>query len=69
MSLISYEDARPWAKAMKTAVTQRKMPPWFADRTYGHFTNDRSLTESDIDTIVQWADSGAKPPGHCVAAS
>src|SRR5436190_16263778 len=54
MSLISYEEARPWAKAIKAAVTQRKMPPWFADPNYGHFTNDRSLKPSDIDTLAKW---------------
>src|SRR5438105_9955530 len=59
MSLISYKDTRPWAKAIKTAVTMRKMPPWFADPKYGHFTNDSSLKQSEIDTLVKWADSGA----------
>src|SRR5579862_1709937 len=59
MSLLNYQDARPWAKAIKTAVTLRKMPPWFADPKYGHFTNDRSLQTSDIDTLVKWADTGA----------
>jgi hypothetical protein len=59
MSLITYEETRPWAKAIKTAVTQRKMPPWFADPNYGHFTNDRSLKQSDIDTLAKWADTGA----------
>jgi len=59
MSLISYQETRPWAKAIKAAVVQRKMPPWFADPKYGHFTNDRSLAQSEIDTIVKWADGGA----------
>ena len=59
MSLIGYKDARPWAKAIKAAVTTGKMPPWFADPKYGHFTNDRSLKQSEIDTLVAWADSGA----------
>src|SRR5436305_162607 len=59
MSLISYKDARPWAKAIKAAVTTRKMPPWFADPQVGHFTNDRSLKQGEIETLVQWADSGA----------
>src|SRR5262249_23301012 len=59
MSLVTYEEARPWAKAIKTAVSQRKMPPWFADPNYGHFTNDRSLKQSDIDTLAKWADTGA----------
>src|SRR5207249_4368591 len=59
MSFLSYESTRPWAKAMKAAVLSRKMPPWFADPQYSHFSNDRSLRQSDIDTIVKWADSGA----------
>ncbi len=59
MSLLTYENARPWAKAMKAAVLSRKMPPWFADPQYGHFKNDRSLKASEIETIVKWADSGA----------
>ena len=59
MSLLSYQSARPWAKAMKAAVASRKMPPWFADPRYGHFSNDRSLKREDIDTISKWADSGA----------
>jgi hypothetical protein len=63
MSLLSYESARPWAKAMKNAVLTRKMPPWFADAQYGHFKNDRSLKQVDINTIAQWADAGA-PEGN-----
>ena len=59
MSLLTYKDARPWAKAIKTAVAMRKMPPWFADPQYGHFTNDRSLQQSEIDTLVKWVDGGA----------
>jgi len=58
MSLITYQEARPWAKAIKAAVTARKMPPWFADSN-GHFDNDRSLKQSEIETFVKWADSGA----------
>src|SRR5262249_36544100 len=58
MSLLSYKDARPWAKAIKTQVTMRTMPPWFADPKYGHFTNDRSLKQSEIDTLAKWADTG-----------
>ena len=59
MSLVTYQEARPWAKAMKAAVAMRKMPPWFADPKYGHFDNDRSLKQSDIDTLARWADTGA----------
>ena len=59
MSLVTYREARPWAKAMKAAVAMRKMPPWFADPKYGHFDNDRSLKQSDIDTLARWADTGA----------
>src|SRR5260370_1245120 len=60
MSFLTYENVRPWAKAMKTAVATRKMPPWFADPKYGHFANDRSLKQGEIDTIVAWADGGGK---------
>jgi len=59
MSLLSYDEIRPWAKAIKTAVASRKMPPWFADSKYGHFSNDRSLKSADIDTIAKWVDAGA----------
>jgi len=59
MSLLTYTDARPWAKAMKAAVLVKKMPPWFADPMYGHFANDKRLSEADINTLVAWADNGA----------
>ena len=59
MSLLTYTDARPWAKSIKNAVVTRKMPPWFADPDYGHFANDRTLSQADIDTLVAWADNGA----------
>lgn len=63
MSFLTYESTRPWAKAIKQAVVQRKMPPWFADRSHGQFVNDRSLKQSEIDTIAKWADAGA-PQGN-----
>ena len=59
MSLLSYEDARPWARAIKAKVTSREMPPWFADPQYGRFSNDASLSDSEIELIVAWADDGA----------
>src|SRR5881397_1678916 len=59
MSLLTYKDARPWAKAMKNAVVTGTMPPWFADPNYGHFLNERRLKQSEIDTIAKWADGGA----------
>jgi len=58
-SLLNYEQARPWAKAMKQAVLTKKMPPWFADPHYGKFSNDRSMPQKDIDTIVAWVNAGA----------
>jgi hypothetical protein len=60
MSFLDYQSTRPWAKAMKAAVLTRKMPPWFADAKYGHFSNDRALKQSEVDAIVAWADGGAK---------
>ncbi len=58
-SLLSYEQARPWAKAMKEAVRLKKMPPWFADPRFGNFSNDRSLSQKEIETIAAWAEGGA----------
>ena len=61
MSLTSYEEARPWAKAMATAVSTKKMPPWFAtEEFHGIFELERGLTQDEIDTIVRWAESGAR---------
>jgi len=61
MSLVTYEEARPWAKAIKERVATRNMPPWHLDKTVGiqHFSNDRSLNDAQIDTIVKWVDAGA----------
>jgi hypothetical protein len=60
MSFLTYQDARPWAKAIREAVLTRKMPPWFADPHYGKFVNDRSLSQAEIDTLVSWVDGGAR---------
>lgn len=60
MALGTYKEARPWAKAIKTAVLNRKMPPWFADPAHGEFTNDRRLAPREIEVLTAWADSGAK---------
>jgi hypothetical protein len=63
MSLLTYTDARPWAKAIRNAVLSQKMPPWFADPRIGHFANDRRLSEAQIKTLVAWVDAGA-PEGN-----
>jgi hypothetical protein len=65
MSLLTYGEARPWARSMKQKVVLREMPPWFIDKNVGiqHFSNDRSLTDDEIATIVQWVDAGA-PQGN-----
>ena len=60
MSFRNYKETRPWAAAISEAVTLKKMPPWFADPKYGHFANDRSLKQQDIDTLVAWAKTGSK---------
>ena len=61
MSLMTFEEVRPWARSIKARVASRQMPPWHIDKTVGiqHFENDRSLTTEQIDTIVRWVDSGA----------
>jgi len=58
MPLLTYTQARPWAKAIKNAVLSRQMPPWFADPAYGHFSNDKRLSDADVKTLVAWADNG-----------
>lgn len=61
MSLVDYEKARPWAKSIKQKVLAREMPPWFIDKGIGvqHFSNDISLNDQEIATIVKWVDGGA----------
>ncbi len=60
MSFLTYKEVRPWAKAIREAVITRKMPPWPADPHFGKFSNDRSLSREEIDTLVAWADGGAQ---------
>ena len=60
MPLMTYAEARPWAKAIREAVASGKMPPWFADKSIGHFTNDKSLTAKERETLLAWVDGGAK---------
>lgn len=61
MSLITYKEARPWARAIKQRVAARQMPPWHIDPSVGvqRFKNDMSLSNDQIDTIVRWVDAGA----------
>jgi len=63
MSFLTYESTRPWAKAIKTAVLTKKMPPWFADPHYGEFRNAPKLSTEDIATLTAWADTGAREGG------
>jgi hypothetical protein len=57
--MLNYKQIRPWAQAMKVAVQSGKMPPWFADPRYGHFSNAMSLTPAEKETLAKWADAGA----------
>lgn len=59
MSLITFKEVRPWAKAIREKVATREMPPWHADQNYGKWENDRRLTQKEIDTVVAWVDGGA----------
>jgi hypothetical protein len=59
MPFLTYENTRPWAKAIKSAVLTRKMPPWPADSRFGHFSNDPRLTPQEIETFIAWVDNGA----------
>src|SRR2546428_12108423 len=65
MSLLTYQDVRPWARSIKSKVVAREMPPWYIDRHIGitKFKDDPSLTDAEIATITKWVDSGA-PQGN-----
>lgn len=58
-SLMTYDDARPWAKAIGEEVLQRRMPPWGAVKGFGDFRNDKGLTEEQLELIVDWEEGGA----------
>lgn len=59
MTLVTYDDARPWAKAIRDEVTQRRMPPWGAVKGFGAFRGDISLTDPEIEMLVLWVEGGA----------
>jgi mono/diheme cytochrome c family protein len=59
MSLVKFEDARPWARSIRNRVAERTMPPWGADPQHGEFKNDPRLTDKEVATIVAWVDGGA----------
>src|SRR5690348_6598124 len=63
MSLMTYAQARPWAKSIRDEVLARAMPPWRADPTIGSFANDPRLSPRELKTIVDWAEGGA-PEGQ-----
>src|SRR5207253_1278634 len=57
-SLLTYDDAVNWSEMMREVVTARRMPPWSADPRFGHFSNDRRLSQDEIDTLAAWVDAG-----------
>jgi hypothetical protein len=61
MSLVTYDEVRPWARSIRQRVAARDMPPWHLDKTVGvrRYKNDRSLSDAEIATVVRWVDSGA----------
>jgi mono/diheme cytochrome c family protein len=59
MSLLTYEDARPWARSIRQRVAARTMPPWGADPAHGVFRNDPRLSEGEVRTVLAWVDAGA----------
>jgi hypothetical protein len=63
MSLLTYEDARPWAKAIRDEVLNRRMPPWDAVKGVGQFRDDPSLSQPEMDLLVSWVEGGA-PEGN-----
>ena len=59
-SMLTYEDTRPWVGMIRMVVSQKIMPPWYADPRYGHFANERTLSAEEIRTIVAWVNGGAQ---------
>src|SRR5689334_22698499 len=59
MSLLTYQDARPWAKAIKEEVLERRMPPWGAVKGFGQFEHDQGLTQEEVSVITDWVEGGA----------
>lgn len=62
-SLLAYDEARPWAKAIKEEALERRMPPWEAIKGFGEFRDNRGLTEEELETISAWVEGGA-PEGE-----
>jgi len=59
MSLMNYKEVRPWAKSIREKVVSREMPPWHADPSHGQWSNDKRMSQKEIDTITAWIDAGA----------
>src|SRR5438105_3166682 len=60
MAFLTYKDTRPWAAAIRQVTALGKMPPWHADPAHGSFSNDRRLTDQEVQIFDTWAKSGAK---------
>src|SRR5262245_48013942 len=63
MSLMSYQEVRPWAKSIRERIVEGSMPPWSADPKHGQWANDARLSQKEIETIVAWVNAGA-PKGE-----
>jgi len=59
MPLVTYEESRPWAKAIKEEVLERRMPPWGAVKGFGSFEDDQALTQEELHLIADWVEGGA----------
>src|SRR5687767_8002693 len=67
MSLMTYQETRPWARSIRQKVTRREMPPWHIDRSIGEYIADPSLSDQEIATIAAWVDGGG-PEGRAADA-
>ena len=63
VALMTYDQARPWAKAIKEEVLERRMPPWEAVKGFGEFKDDRGLSQEEMELISDWVEGGS-PEGN-----
>lgn len=58
MPFLTYDDVAGWSEMIREVVSDRRMPPWYADPKFGHFKNDRRMPDAELQTLIKWIDEG-----------